>query len=244
MLERVYYSEVDYVTFDIPDTGAIGCFMSGGADSSLMCYLLAHLIVKNNLPTQVFPITTEFLQRPYNLRCASDVVHKVSQLTGFKFNLHPCFIMPNHRQKITDEDKIVIMTEYTRTFADKFRLNTIFNGLTANPPIEMVPDGEAAHRQPCRDQKAWREEQKSKKGLSVPFIDVDKKVIGALYRKFNLIEELLPLTRSCEGELEETSYFTKDCFEVREPGKECWWCLERAYGFGVSPKSQPLAFTN
>jgi hypothetical protein len=232
VLEKVYYSDSEYVVFEIPDSGAVGCFMSGGADSSLMCYLIAHTIVKHKLPTQVFPITAEFLQRPYNLRCASDVVNKVSELTGFKFNLHPCFILPNHRRKITDDEKVVIMSEYTRAFAEKFQLQTIFNGLTANPPLEAIPDTTAAHRQPCRDQIAWREGQKNKKGLTVPFIDVDKKVIGTLYKRFNLLESLLPLTRSCEAELEETSYFTKNCFDVRKPGEECWWCLERAYGFG------------
>lgn len=232
MIEKVYYNDTEYVEFDIPDEGNVGCFMSGGADSSLMCYILADTIKKHNLKTEIYPITAEFLQRPYNLRCAYDVVKKVSDLTGFQFNLHNCFIIPNHREPVTDDQKVVIMGNYTRTYANCFRFKTIFNGLTANPPEEDVEDTPFAKRQKCRDNEEWRKEQQSKDGLTVPFINVDKRVISTLYKKFNLLENLLPLTRSCEAELEETHYFTKDCFDFKPKGEECWWCKERAYGFG------------
>lgn len=232
MTEKIYYSDTEFVTFNIPDDGAIGSFMSGGADSSLMCFLLAKIIKDNKLDTKIYPITAEFLHRPYNLRCAYDVVKKVTELTGFEFELHPCFIIPNHRGQFTDDDKIVTMGQYTRRYAKCFNISTIFNGLTANPPWSAVPDTRYGHRQTCRDDMNWRRQQEAKQGLTLPFLHVDKRVIGALYKKYDLLDSLLPLTRSCEAELEETAFFTKDCWEVRPPGDECWWCRERAYGFG------------
>jgi len=45
-----------------------------------------------------------------------------------------------------------------------------------------------------------------------------------LYRKYNLIDTLLPLTRSCEGWDYMTDGFTKEC-------GECWWCMERSWAF-------------
>ncbi len=231
MTEKIFINDSESVTFDIPDEGAIGCFMSGGADSSLMCFILADLIVKHGLKTRIYPITAEMLARPYNLRCGYDVVNKVSLLTGFKFELHLCYILPNHVRNVSDEEKVLIHSSYTRAYGRCFELQTIYNGLTANPPVSAVPDTTLAKRQTCRDDINWRRDQQKIKGLTVPFIHVDKKGIGALYEKFNLLKTLLPLTRSCEAELAETSYFTKDCFDVRPKGQECWWCLERAYGF-------------
>jgi hypothetical protein len=231
MIEKIYYSDTEYVTFNIPDEGAIGCFMSGGADSSLMCYLLAKTIVKHNLKTKVFPITGEMLRRPYNLRHASDVVERVTELTGFKFDLHLCFIVPNHKAALSDDEKVEIQSTYTRAYGLKFQLSTIFNGLTANPPEGFVIDSEYGERQKCRDDLKWRQEQEAKMGLSVPFIHVDKRSLAELYKKFDLLDRLLPLTRSCEAELLETEYFTKVCQQARPQAQACWWCRERAYGF-------------
>ncbi len=231
MTEKIYYTDTDFINFTMPEEGAVGCFMSGGADSSLMCYLMAKVIKDNNLDTKVYPITAEFLHRPYNLKCAYEVVEKVSELTGFEFELHPCFIIPNHRGNFSDDDKIVVMSRYTRRFAKCFNWSTIYNGLTANPPIDNVPDTKHGQRQTCRDDMNWRKQQEAKQGLTLPFLHIDKRVIGQLYKKYNLIDSLLPLTRSCEAEREETNFFSKDCFEVRKPGDECWWCRERQYGF-------------
>lgn len=220
------------VTFHIPEEGAIGSFMSGGADSSLMCYILADLIQKNQLKTKIYPITCEMLARPYNLRCASDVLKRITERTGFQFDLHLCYPMPDHRKNFSDKEKESHHGRHTRAFTEQFSLQTVFNGLTANPPQELLPDTLFAHRQTCRDDLNWRREQEQMPGLSVPFIHLDKKEICELYKKFDILHDIFPLTRSCEAELEETSYFVKDCFDVRAPGEECWWCLERAYGFG------------
>jgi len=230
MIEKVYYTDTDYVVFDIPEEGNIGCFMSGGADSSVMCYILAHLIKKHNLKTRIYPITAEMLARPYNLRCASDVVKKVTELTGFKFEMHLCYMIENHVSPVDDDEKVVVHGRHTTSYFHTYKLQYIYNGLTANPPVDLVKDTDYV-RQTCRDDLEWRKEQENKKGLKVPFIHSDKRVIGLLYKKFGLLGDLFPLTRSCEGELDETHFFRKDCFEVRAPERVCWWCRERAYGF-------------
>lgn len=231
MIEKIYYNDNDYVTFDIPDSGYVGAFMSGGADSSLMCYIMAKIIKDHNLQTKIVPVTAEFLARPYNFRCASNVLKKITELTGHPFENHPCFIIPNFDRKVPDEEKPVIMGTYTSSYGSKFHFDLIYNGLTANPPLENIEDNEFGERQTCRDDIKWREDQENKKGLKVPFIHVDKKVIGTLYKKLGILDSIYPLTRSCEAEMDETEYFTKDCYEIRPKGEECWWCRERDYGF-------------
>lgn len=241
MIEKIYYSADEYITLDIPENGTIGCSISGGTDSSLLCYLLAHTIKKHGLKTKIHPITGELLKRPYNLRHSYDAISTVSRLTGFQFELHLSFFVPNHGDNIlTDEQKDRIHSRYFMEFMDRFGALPIFHGNTSNPPIEKLPDTDYAERPRSRDNPAWRQAQVSNPDLRAPFIFVDKKVIGALYKKYDLLETLFPVTRSCEAELEQTAYFTKDCFEAR-PGQECWWCLERAYGFNdFLNKEKPL----
>ena len=56
----------------------------------------------------------------------------------------------------------------------------------------------------------------------MPWTNIDKKKIYQIYKDYNLLESLFPLTRSCET-LE----------EVKEPHcGNCWWCHERQWAFG------------
>ena len=142
-----------------------------------------------------------------------------------------CFIVPNHNAALSDEQKVDVQSLYTRAYGQRFQLSKIFNGLTANPPESFVQDSEFGERQKCRDDLSWRREQEAKVGLAVPFIHVDKRCLAELYKKYELLDRLLPLTRSCEAELLETEYFTKVCHEARPKDEACWWCRERAYGF-------------
>lgn len=236
MIEKIYYDENNYITLDVPDEGAIGCYMSGGADSSLLCYLLAATIRKNNLETKFYPITAEYLKRPYGLKYSTGVVDFVSSITGFQFDLHLCFPIQNHNASLGDTEINAVFSQYSNHFLEEYSLVTIFSGNTANPPIQEVPDTDFARRPKSRDDLNWRRTQESNPGMRAPFLHVDKKVIAALYKKFGLLDTLLPLTRSCEAELVETEYFTKDCSVARPLEERCWWCAERAWGFNDQNK--------
>lgn len=232
MVEKIYYTDSNYITLDIPSDGNVGIYMSGGADSSMVAYLLADTIMKRKLKTKVFPITTELLDRPYSLKHATNVIHFIKQATGFEFDLHLTFCIPTHLKRMNDEERNLIFSRYANDFIDRFELLTIFSGNTANPPIDLVQNTEYAERPSFRDDEQWRQEQEMIDSLRLPFIRSDKRVVGALYKKFDLLHTLFPLTRSCEAEMKETDFFEKDCYDVRVPEKTCWWCLERAYGFG------------
>ena len=55
-----------------------------------------------------------------------------------------------------------------------------------------------------------------------PLINVDKKGVAEHYTRLGVLEELFPLTRSCEVH---TTDFSEHC-------GECWFCKERLWGFG------------
>ena len=58
-----------------------------------------------------------------------------------------------------------------------------------------------------------------------PFVNVDKKFVADLYKQFDLMDDLFPLTMSCIGFDYQTNYFTEPC-------KKCYWCHEKKWAFG------------
>lgn len=57
-----------------------------------------------------------------------------------------------------------------------------------------------------------------------PFRNADKRLTFWLANELGILQDLLELTRSCEGGPVETEKFTKEC-------GVCWWCLERQWGY-------------
>jgi 7-cyano-7-deazaguanine synthase in queuosine biosynthesis len=90
-----------------------------------------------------------------------------------------------------------------------------FNGITANPTQAIVASGHVAL--PERNQRATKQSNYRR-----PLINIDKRGVAEHYTRLGVLEELFPVTRSCE---EITTDFSKHC-EV------CWFCAERHWGFG------------
>ena len=144
-----------------------------------------------------------------------------------------------------------VSTQSTLTDSIRFKegsdTTVQFSGITANPPksvstfyedyrkgdpnwpadapfiIERDPDiqhGEKSDNLISSDNYspyAWQK----------PFCNLDKRVIYEYYVRYNLVDSLFSLTRSCENEQE----------KLIDPNNEthcgkCWWCLERHWAFG------------
>jgi 7-cyano-7-deazaguanine synthase in queuosine biosynthesis len=104
--------------------------------------------------------------------------------------------------------------------------------MNQNPPLEVtntfVDKNGSVVGGPTDDRKSikpqWSEFPQIK--IFNPIINLNKKGIADLCKKFNLTETLFPITRSCEGLSPiETNNYTEHC-------GECWWCHERKWGFG------------
>lgn len=231
-IKQFYYSDVDYIEIGIPKSEKpVSVFISGGVDSALVTYMVVKTIQEFNLSTEVYPITTEFMARPFNINRSWGVLRKIEELTGFKFSQHLIFPMPNHSLKISDEDKKPIMSKNINEYFRRYDLSLMFNGLTANPPVEEVPDNRWGVRQIERDDVDLVRLKLKQKTTHYPLLWSDKRVVSELYSRLGILDTIFPLTRSCESDLEESKYFTKTCFQVKDPGTECWWCRERKYGF-------------
>jgi hypothetical protein len=100
-------------------------------------------------------------------------------------------------------------------------------GTTKNPPKESsVPQSEESHRDYFTENyvkdcaTTINSGYKDYIAYYQPFRNADKRITMWLANQFDILEDLLPITRSCEGGPIETENFTKECME-------CWWCLER-----------------
>ena len=56
-----------------------------------------------------------------------------------------------------------------------------------------------------------------------PLEYLDKRFVAEMYKQFDLMNNLFPITKlSCVEYAEKTDYFSKPC-------KECWWCREKKW---------------
>lgn len=207
----------------------IGIWMSGGADSSLLCYLLAEKIQAERLAVKILPLTIDY-KRPF-AKIAVNVRQKIEEL------LDANDIFLEHIVYHPAVDKDWTNEELAEQFQLKNKENIILNkfqvlysGITTNPPREVQEKfhwgvledverkrGNTIHKETVRyfvkDEYEFFEIK--------PFFQATKQRISDLYGDNDLINSLFPLTRSCE----------KIGTVIGHCG-ECWWCEERKWAFG------------
>lgn len=200
----------------------LGIWLSGGADSSLLCYLLAKHIKENNLPYKLQPVTIP--KRPSDTHYA-DVLEFVKK----ELDCNDLFC-----------DPIVHYTDsgsYESSFEDlnldnisQGKYNWIYTGINQTPPPNVI-DEHSNELERVRSNKTLKmlfinaivehEGTYYEFGEIRPFFNVDKKHLAKIYHQENLFETLFPLTNSC-SQLD----------IVNDHCGECWFCKERIWGFG------------
>ena len=226
------FEETEYIDLYIPLKGPVGIMMSGGADSALCAYLLAKTIQDYNLNIKILPMSFKRVDKPWNLWTASNVIKKIEEILNIKhgdiFLNHNFCDFGDYRQKLTHSKKI---KNHINSLKDNKLVTIVYVGLTHNPvplPPELEDD-----RETSRDitiEEFLDENIKisnyhlEEEIISKPFLFIDKSFLASLYKKHNLLETLLPYTRSCEGPMNKTNFFKNSC-------KKCWWCRERNWAF-------------
>lgn len=200
----------------------IGVSMSGGADSSILCYLLAKQIKENNLDITIHPISAKFEIRPWSYKHASKAV------TFIKGDLNCPEIFGQHYWFNVPLDECADDNEKQKHFGHIFSfllqnnlIDHFFSGKTKNPAQDIMDT--FFDKQPQLDRNNPTEKNIYKSPVeTVPWAMVDKRFVIGLYKELGLVNTLLPRTRSCEGDELGTNGFTETC------GK-CWWCEEREW---------------
>lgn len=219
---RLYEYEKDPQNLEEIPVKTIGMWMSGGADSSLLAYLLCKKIKDENLDIKFQPLSVR-RGRPWNPIYAADVIDFI------KHDLDIDFILPHeiYYPPLDDPERVeikIFWEEDNKNFKDgKFQI--LYSGITLNPPSDS---GVSINKERSRDDDGTEKPVETRNGLRHymnPFFTINKKWEAEVYKDFGLLGNLFPLTRSCEGSEYDSGNFTYHC------GK-CWWCEERLWAFG------------
>ena len=201
---------LDEVSFDIHN-GHVGVAVSGGADSAILLYL----VMKHCLgPITVYTCNSKLKNRRA-AHYALDVIGKCIDLTNNESVDHSVFFVQvqtfeslfNNLNRKVNEDKIEKM----------------YTSVTALPP-KLITDGflSPAPLLDKRDPEITRPVYTGKNNeYYSPFFNIDKKKMKQIYESEKVIDELFPITRSCES----LTLSDGHC-------GECWWCEERKWAFG------------
>lgn len=183
--------------------GNIGCSMSGGADSTMVMYLLMKYSKK---PIKFY--FTNATQKPNRIIKAEEVYDKCLELTG----------CTNSELVITDVDGIVDSSNlFLKPMADMENnvIDVIYTGITKVPNIDIGYEDQVIPKRRFDGGPELDEDN-----FYQPFVKHDKSVVAALYSELNLMESLFPLTFSCINSTD-----GNHC-------NSCWWCKERVWAFG------------
>jgi|TARA_R110002124_G_scaffold32066_2_gene108243 7-cyano-7-deazaguanine synthase in queuosine biosynthesis len=211
----------------------IGISLSGGADSAL----LAYLICKNVTITTDIHITSQircWRTRPWQEFYVDSVISWLKKEFNNNFFVHKNLVPPEMEEPnttlIKDEygkmkpGNRIILRSHNEFIANKYKLDAIYVGVNQNPDIDIP--GQLDERN-----EGVLDPHFVHNGVDIchPFVYTKKDWIIRQYYK-NSIEDLLDLTRSCEGEFEGLDYTTyTPGQDVPECG-ECFWCKERQWG--------------
>ena len=229
----LYWTDQDTYQFtDLSKLKHIGIKLSGGADSAIVAYMLFKTIHESNYRTRVSILTTVHEQKAYQ-KVYSDKVLMwlIKEFPNVLIERH----LTNTCPAIKIGQKLWGSTEYSTKQEDlldqayELGIERHYNGITANPPIEVyktfyskigelliggVPERDEPNQPQCNNnptQPSYR-----------PLINTNKEGVADLYKQYGLMDTLFKQTRSCEAW---TDNFDKHC-------DDCWFCKERKWGFG------------
>jgi hypothetical protein len=231
------------IPFD-DDWKKIGVSLSGGADSTLLSFLLCSKI-SNNMEVHFITHIRMWKTRPWQTWYSDRVLKWFEeQFPNIKFIKHVNFISPeleygNIGPTIIDEYGKLVSGDNVekRAFAEYIcytnDIDAHYNAVTRNPKgvdldgmveRDIDPTPENRHLEITKHMGRW---------ACHPFRFVDKSWILKQYKNLNIMN-LFNLTRSCEGEFEGIDYKTYIPGQYVPTCGKCFWCKEREWAIEQS----------
>jgi hypothetical protein len=212
---------IDYIE-DILQNKNIAMMLSDGADSTMALYLIVKYIDELNLHDThtVLPIHYHCtnINSPYPYDSTSTMM-KILSIIRSLFPKVYIFdpLIKDYFDLNTEEiwvNKRIYWKDYKNRLRDCGFADTILTGGISDPYDE----------EPTVDPTDTLDDpilKRSHEKLKGPLMMADKRFVGWCYRKFNLMDNLYPLTKTCTFPDQKGN-----------PCKKCSGCQEKYYGFG------------
>jgi 7-cyano-7-deazaguanine synthase in queuosine biosynthesis len=211
-----------------PEWNVLAIQLSGGLDSALLTYLTAKTIQEHGLKTKIRTLSCDVGNKPDYLPTARIVREKLMKLVGADVFVKPYeYKIPLRESQ--NPAKLYCSTNHIKALLATGYIDYEYNGVTKNPPETVrsyfVND---EHRQLVRDNPTTIYIGPTS---ARPMAFCDKQGVFELYKRFGLVDEIVPLTLSCDVNKE-------DVVDGKIPCGSCWWCNERRWGLesnGLNP---------
>ena len=194
----------------------IGISMSGGADSTMLCYLLAKSISNDKLNISIQPYNGYDIDLPGDsIKVPYIITYIRSRFPEVDLRWPMSVVFPNSGLKD-------VKNTFIRDLVKKMKYknwDVRVVGITLGPPIEVqekfkINGPSNIKRLP--GYHLYNEVIEFGDDSSGPFKTIDKRFVIQCYKDFN-ITDLLEKTESC---IEKEKCITKP---------KCWWCTEREW---------------
>jgi len=194
--------QTDWSDIYIPlDQKVVGIYISGGMKSSILAFLLAKIIKENELDIKILPLTWKERKEEYNTSVATNIIERINSI----LNIDNIFL-PHTYLYFRGSNRNIFEDVHEWEIKQKKRVAYIYSCLYYDPekPSDM----------------------KYKKSVYItrPFTFMNLDYILELYIKYNLLDILVPYTRSCNASMEQSMFFRKNC-------NLCSKCNERNESF-------------
>ena len=193
----------------------IGIAMSGGADSTLLCCLLANTIKEKGLDITIQPYNGYDMWAPGDSAQLPEIIDYIrAKYTNVIIN-NPIFTVFNSDGGASGKKQDWIRPLH-RQLVKHGVINHTYHAISLGPPIEVQEKWKTNFRIPGgRDYNKNTHVQDDKN--TTPFMTIDKRFMIREYEDEGL-DDLLEMTASCivPGE---------------KPCGQCFWCLERNWAY-------------
>jgi hypothetical protein len=218
---------------------SIAISVSGGADSALLAHLLCCL-APDEFTVHIISHTRMWKTRPWQQYDSLNVWNwLLKKHPNLKIFRHNNFIAPdleygNIGPNLTDEygkqvsgDNIQ-QRAYAEYICHRENCDAYYNAVTRNPRQAAFNGMLERDLEPTEENKHLEFMIHMDKVASHPFRFTDKAWIVKQYKRLD-IEDLLEITRSCEGEFTGIDYKTYVRGQFVPVCGECFWCKEREW---------------
>lgn len=217
--------------------------LSGGADSSILAYMLCDYIEKNNYKINVHCMTLVrfWKDKPWLEKSGKNVFRYLKnrfptivkqQTWGF---LPPVFEdvplenlgKPEIFTKLPKQAHcdVLITLDFQEYVMKKFNIDFIYTGITMNPPLDTEDEPTFRNEEYMKDNWDW-----AISGPAInPFGLLRKNFTMAQYHNYNLWD-LLELTRSCEGDVRKFGFEYLHNNQTPPECGHCFFCQEKQWG--------------